>query len=434
MTTVLVAGEGVPVLARLRAIAPGAFIICLTTASGPALQEQHELSDRVIAMAGREVCEWVALSRSLHGSQVIDAVCAFGELGQPECAAIAADLGLPWHSISTIQSVYDKAVMRRRLRKAGLSSLRTIPMRDAAELAALSSRSAAPLIVKPRSGSGSAGICLVRSARDAEEAFASATGTGRYGGRAVVAETLAVGEELSIETFSHGGAHSVAAITKKIVARESKAELGHVVPAVASPQLTAQIHEFIPRCLDTLGITFGPTHTEVMASAAGIEVIETHTRCGGGHITDLVHEATGVDLIDLTARQALGWLTAEHLARSPVTESPARYAGIFFLTPDRPGTVVGPPNSVPTTACDHVIMLELSGLEGLDGEHVPASNHVRGPYCVVLGSTPGEAAQAAAQAAAGVSVTVRAPDCEVHQAKLCLAATVFPADGMPTFT
>jgi biotin carboxylase len=433
MTTVLVAGEGIPLLARLRAVAPDAFIICLTTGHGSAFGEQRELSDRVIAMAGREVSEWVALSRSLHGSRGIDAVCAFGEMGQRECAAIAADLGLPWHSISTIRHVYDKVAMRERLREAGLSSLHTIPIRDAAELTALSSRSAGPLIVKPRTGSGSAGICLVRSAGDADEAFSCATGAGRYGGRAVIAETFAVGDEFSVEAFSHCGTHSVAAITTKIVARESKAELGHIVPAATSPPLTAQIEEFVPQCLEALGITFGPTHTEVIASATGVEVIETHTRCGGGHITDLVREATGVDLIDLTVRQALGSLTAEQPV-TPSRDGRADYAGIFFLTPDWPGTVVGSANSVPPTGDGHLIELDLSGLEGLDGGHVPASNHVRGPYCIVLGSSPAEAAQAAARIAAEVRVTVRVPDRgELRETQLCLAATTFLSDGLPAF-
>jgi len=434
VTTVLVTGEGIPLLARLRAIAPDAFIICLTTGHGSALEEQRELSDRVIAMAGREVSEWVALARSLHAGHGIDAVCAFGEMGQQECAAIAADLSLPWHSRSTIRHVYDKVAMRQRLREAGLSSLHTIPIRDAADLAALSSRSDAPLIVKPRSGSGSAGIRLVGPGGGTDEAFSHAAGTGRYGGRAVIAETFAAGDELSIETFSHHGTHSVAAITAKIVARESKAELGHIVPAATSPEVTAQIEKFIPRCLEALGITFGPTHTEVMVSATGVEVIETHTRCGGGHITDLVREATGVDLIDLTVRQVLGLLTAEQPVTPPARDGRARYAGIFFLTPDLPGTVVGPANSVAATADARLIGLDLSGLDGLDAVHVPASNHVRGPYCIVLGSSPAEAAQAAARIAAEVRVTVRVPDRgELRAARLCLAATTFPSDGMPAF-
>ncbi len=433
MIAVLVAGEGMPLLARLRVIAPDAYIICLTTASGPRLREQRALCDRIVVMAGHEISEWVSVSRSEASAHAIEAVCAFGEMGQLECAAIAAELGLPWHSVPTIRRVYEKVAMRRRLREAGLSALHTIPIRDSSELAALISKSSTPLIVKPLSGTGSVGIRIVSSTRDAEEAFCDATGVGRYGGRPVIAETFAIGEEFSIEAFSNRGIHTIVAITQKIAARATKAELGHIVPAVTSPRLTAQIHEFIPRCLDALGISFGPTHTEVMASETGVEVIETHTRCGGAHITDLVHEATGVDLIDMTVRQVIGQLTEEHLATLGAGNSPACYSGIFFLTPDRAGTVAGPPPAVPATSGDHLITLDLSELEGLNGARVPSSNHARGPYCIVRGSSPAEVVQAAARAAS--EVTVQVQDCDAtHQAKLTLAATAFPSDGLPVLT
>jgi biotin carboxylase len=434
MTTVLVTGEGLPLLARLRASAPDAFIICATTSRGRAIRELRQLSDRLIVMNGRDVATWVDMARELRSGQVIDAACAFGEMGQPQCAAIAADLGLPWHSVTTIQRVYDKATMRQRLREAGLSALQATPVRDAAELTALAAGSATPLIVKPRSGSGGTGIRLIRSAREAGEAFAYATGTGRYGGRAVVAETFAAGEEFSVEAFGHRGAHSVVAITRKIVARETKAELGHIVPADIPPELAARLQDFIPRCLDALGITFGPTHTEVMVSATGLEVIETHTRCGGGRIPDLVQLATGVDLMDLTVRQAIGRLPAEDLppAHPGAPGSAARCAGLFFLTPDRPGAVAGPPGGVPAAGGDQLVTLDLSELEESDGGQVPVSNLGRGAYCIVRGSSPADVVRAAASVAADVRVDVRVPEGEVRPARLALAAATFPSDGLPT--
>jgi len=187
----LVAGEGLPVLARLRDIAPDVFVMCLTTATGDNSIEQRALCDLLIPMRGRDISDWVAEARRLNHTRPIDAACAFGEAGQWEYAAIAADLGLRWHLPETIARVYDKALMRQCLSEAGLTTLSTVPVRDAAELAALSRSERAPLIVKPRSGAGSVGICLVRSPDEAEHAFAVANGEGRSGGRSVVAETQA---------------------------------------------------------------------------------------------------------------------------------------------------------------------------------------------------------------------------------------------------
>jgi len=216
------------------------------------------------------------------------------------------------------------------------------------------------------------------------------------------------------------------------VARESWVELGHIVPAATSPRLAAQIQELIPRCLDALGITFGPSHTELIASASGIEIIETHTRCGGGSITDLLRESVGVDLIGMTVRQALGRPADDQPLNPAAGERSAhRHTGILYLTPDRPGQAIEVLASPSAASGGSLIRLDLSGLEGLDSACAPTSNHFRGPHCVVGGDSPEEVVQAAARVAADVVVNVRDHDGETRRARLALAAAVFPADGLP---
>jgi hypothetical protein len=65
----------------------------------------------------------------------------------------------------------------------------------------------------------------------------------------------------------------------------------------------AEIVAATGRFLDAIGLTDGPSHTEVRVSKRGVGVIESHNRIGGAHINELVEAGYGVNLM----RYAIGW-------------------------------------------------------------------------------------------------------------------------------
>lgn len=75
-----------------------------------------------------------------------------------------------------------------------------------------------------------------------------------------------------------------------------------------------------------MGLTDGPSHTEIRLSRRGPMVIESHNRAGGDHIDELVRAAYGIDL----AAYAVGWPTGL-VAELPDDPRPVAAASIRFL-------------------------------------------------------------------------------------------------------
>jgi biotin carboxylase len=76
--------------------------------------------------------------------------------------------------------------------------------------------------------------------------------------------------------------------------------LAHVWPASVSPVETARAG------VEALGITDGPTYTQLRVGPNGPSVIEVAARLGGGHDAELCEAALGVDLNGLALSAALG--------------------------------------------------------------------------------------------------------------------------------
>jgi biotin carboxylase len=323
MARVLVVGGGSELQSRLRRV-PGVATTVICRASS--LPNVHEPQDNQAVLVLNDGCpteRWVSAARAVHERWPVDAVASFADLDQDRAAAIAADLGLPFHAVETVAAVHDKVRMRRQLAAAGLAQ----PYRavgSAADLDAFLAEVGPPLIVKPSRGWASAGIAVVRGPADVAAAYRRAVEADPplFGSSRPMAERYVEGPEFSVEAVSHVGRHRVFAITEKFKHERTKVELGHLVPARLEPDRAAAVIAAVGAALTALGVTRGPTHTEVILAAAGPVIIETHLRDGGDEIPVLVRDATGVELADVFIRELLG-------------------AEIRFLAPDAHGTLAG---------------------------------------------------------------------------------------------
>jgi biotin carboxylase len=66
------------------------------------------------------------------------------------------------------------------------------------------------------------------------------------------------------------------------------------------------VSDTVRAALEALGITDGPSYTQVRVGRDGPRVIEVAARLGGGHDAELVEAVTGVDLNGLAIEAALG--------------------------------------------------------------------------------------------------------------------------------
>jgi biotin carboxylase len=295
----------------------------------------------VVLNDGCPTARWVRAARVIHAEWGIEAVASFADLDQDRAAAIAADLGLPFHSPETVCQVHDKLRMRARLNQSGLEAVPFSVVDSADDLARFCDATGLPVIVKPSRGWASAGIGLVRDRDDLAEAYrrAAEANPPLFGRSAPMAERYYEGPEFSVETITHAGEHHVFAVTEKFSDEQTKVELGHLVPARIGARDADRLVRHVTAALTVLGVRSGPAHTEVILSPAGPVVVETHLRDAGDDIPRLVQDATGVDMAEIFLRQVLGIDIGTFQEFQARREGPSYHgsAAIRFLAADHCG-------------------------------------------------------------------------------------------------
>ena len=167
-----------------------------------------------------------------------------------------------------------------------------------------------PLIVKPIDRSGSRGVTKLEGPGDpitVEQALELAIEQG-FSKNAIV-EEFVEGEEFSVEGISWEGEHRILAITRKGTSGAPNfIENAHLEPSYLSPQAAANVKSTVMHALDTLGVRFGASHSEVkVADDGSVGIIEIGARMGGDCIgSNLVPLHTGVDYVKAVIDVALG--------------------------------------------------------------------------------------------------------------------------------
>jgi biotin carboxylase len=288
-----------------------------------------------------ELAAVVDLCRSLHRARPVTRIATMFERDQDRAAAVGVALGIETHDPETVRLVHDKAAMRERLRESGVEDTASRIVTTPGQAQRFGAEHGYPYIVKPLTSTASLGVRLVRDSSDTA-AFTAAADVAADGG--VIVEAFHAGPQFSVEAFSEVGEHEIVAITRKYSRAADLVELGHVVPADLDEPSRTAVAEHVSRALTALGVTFGPTHTEIVLTANGPRIIETHLRVGGDSITDLVRDAVGVDLIESQLRQVLGDKVLPGIRATLAEPGPARHEAIWFAAPAIAGRLVGSSN------------------------------------------------------------------------------------------
>ncbi len=242
-----------------------------------------------------------ALLPALAGLSV-DQIISFSDRGVVPAAQLRETRRLQGNSVDTENIVVNKAATRKRLCEAGLSRVQhriTDPThleRDAADFAV-------PFIVKPTSASGSLGVELVQSHEDLpgylsryrnNKILGAAAGIDQkssFNNGALVLESFIDGNEFSVEGVVIDGRILFLGITASHTSQVPFfVGIGHdFQPCRPSDEL----ENYTQSVVNALGMTFCPFHIEMMKTSSGYEVIEAHTRFGGGLMMELVAAGTG---------------------------------------------------------------------------------------------------------------------------------------------
>ncbi|MEU1290486.1 ATP-grasp domain-containing protein [Kitasatospora sp. NPDC005856] len=394
---------------RARAAMPGVrtTVICRPEVV-PRLRSREKIERLIVLREDAPVDEWVAAARFVHAADPVDRLTNFTEKDTEKTAAIAVALGLDWHSPETVRAVADKCAMRRALADAGVSDVLAETVHDAQGILEVAEKAGYPLICKPVRGVASKGVTRIDGPGDIERALAwGAEGAGDLDSAELLVEPFLSGDEYSVESVSEDGEHLVVGITRKISEHDHFVEVGHVVPAPLPAADQERIAAAVVDMLRALGVRRGVTHTEVLVAADAVNIVETHLRPAGDEIPELWARISGVDLIEVVARQAVGLPVLDDVraALAADREGP-RAAAIWYSCPDAVGEIVEVAGEDEARAVEGVVDVEVLREPGKRLKGVTGS-FARAAHVCAVGGTQEEALRRAQDGVRKLSFTVR---------------------------
>lgn len=225
-------------------------------------------------------------------------------------AAVASALNLPGISQDCAIKATDKAEMRKALEAAGVPIPKFFRAASEEEFWTATSKLTPPFMVKPADSSGSRGIFKIEPQKNDQASLASAYAYSRSASRSgvVVVEEFMEGPEVSVETLTVDGVCHVIQITdKRTTGAPHFVETGHSQPSMLPETIKEEIRKAAIAANAAIGITSGPSHTEIIVTKDGPKIVELGARLGGDCITThLVPLSTGVDLVRSCIEIALG--------------------------------------------------------------------------------------------------------------------------------
>lgn len=224
-------------------------------------------------------------------------------------AVVCHELGLVGISEDTALKATNKAFMRDALKEAGVPIPLYFRVKEKEEFKRAVENVHAfgyKCIVKPADNSGSRGVDLLNENTDIDKAYDYTVQFSRSG--EIVVEEYMEGPEVSVETIAFDGSVHVIQITDKLTTGAPYfVEMGHSQPSQLNEDVKKSISELAIAANKAIGITDGPSHTEIKVTKDGPKIVELGARLGGDCITThLVPLSTGVDMVENTIRIAIG--------------------------------------------------------------------------------------------------------------------------------
>ena len=233
-------------------------------------------------------------------------------------AQVAAILELPFMSPEVAGRLTDKYTQRVALREGGLPVPGYWQVPESGDPVAwdvFAQEARFPAVLKPRRGEGSRDTVRVDSLAELRAALAASPGqAGSAPDELVLEEYLRDRPEtagadfadyVSVESVVSDGRISHLAITGRFPPAEPFRETGFFIPAAFEEAQCTAIADVASAAVAAIGIEVGALHTEIKLTPEGPRVIELNGRIGGG-VPEMLADATGVQLLPIALRVALG--------------------------------------------------------------------------------------------------------------------------------
>lgn len=283
----------------------------------------HRFSDEYHNVSTTDCEAMLALAKSLQ----IDGIVAYAsDPAAPTAAYVAERMGLPGNPYESVKLLTEKDRFRDFLATHGFNSPRHVGFaeKDACLRAFDSVEDPAtalirfPVMVKPVDSSGSKGVVKVMrhpatSAEDRRlfEAAVDEAFSYSRGGRIVVEEFIVKkGYQVSGDGFSIDGQLVFTSYGNELYSGKGTREyvaLGEFWPSLLTAEQKRKVDSELQRLIRALGMRTCAYNIEVILDADdNVYVLELGPRNGGSYIPQLIQYATGVDMVEITLKAAMG--------------------------------------------------------------------------------------------------------------------------------
>ena len=368
----------------------------------------------------RSVAETVDRVRRLHSRDPVHGVTSFSESGVVMAAILARELGLPGNPPPAALRARNKHLMRQAFAGAGMPNPAFHLVRSAREIRDRVGAAAAPMVLKPISGSSSYGVVKLQP-DDSLEVIAAHLDEVRdyivdyadenpqypfefwlpaagYGIRpdevfdpaeVFLLEGFIDGQQVSVDGFAADGNITCLGVIEieRIKDSDYFLEYEEWMPTRLGAAAEGEIERTATRAVQAVGLRHGCFHCELKVSSRGITVLELAARRGADNIADFAHRIHGVDVYEEGVRIAAG----ERRLRADLR--PRGAMKMRYFLPETAGDLVAVQGADEVRRDPRVSELELECAPG-DRILMPPDGYEFLGYLSVFGHTAEEAAGA----------------------------------------
>lgn len=223
-------------------------------------------------------------------------------------ARVATALSLPGVTVEAAHVATDKARLREHLEAAGVRMMPGFVASSVEQAKERLEDLRLPVVVKPPDSSGCKGIGIASTHDEFATFFEAARRISRN--HEAVVERCSESVVFGVESVIVEGQTFPVLVPQKTISTEGGiCTLAIEIPAPdLTPEQVADACSLVAQAHSALGMTMGASHVDLVVDDAGRPaIIDVGPRLGGGPMTHfLAPRLTGVDMVEMVIRQAMG--------------------------------------------------------------------------------------------------------------------------------
>lgn len=280
------------------------------------------------------------------------------EYGVPAADRLSERMGLPSNGTALSRARRDKYEMVEVVRGAGLHCADQIRSGDVAEIRAWIARTGClPCAVKPLASASTDGVTICTTVEEVGPAVEAVLAVDDIFGdpnREVVVQTFLDGPEYYVDTVSRDGRHAIVGVGlyDKTLLPGGRRIYGRDIMVGPEDGHARAVADYALAVLDAFQVRHGPSHIEIIVTAAGPALVEIGTRVNGNLHPEYQDLCLGANQADLTA---LAYVDPAGFAAAAAERdwTPRQPSELFHVAVEQEGTV---------TALDPQVTAEIEAL------------------------------------------------------------------------